>query len=51
MKKKSIQRRIFKNGRDSVITKQSAIAKVGQGGNAIAINASEGGIIRIIPPR
>ncbi|WP_192894610.1 hypothetical protein [Paenibacillus contaminans] len=51
MKRKTKKRSVFKNGRDTVITEQSANATVGQGGNAIAINASEGGIIRIQPPR
>lgn len=37
------------NGKTNVNVKQGAIANIGQGGNAIAINASEIGVVRIRP--
>lgn len=36
----------FKNKRISVTVKQSASARSGQGGNPIAINASDVGVVR-----
>jgi hypothetical protein len=37
------------NGKTKIRLGQSALAKIGQGGNAIAINASEIGVVRIRP--
>ncbi|GIP23572.1 hypothetical protein [Paenibacillus sp. J22TS3] len=39
-------KRSFKNKRISVTVRQSSSAKTGQGGNPIAINASDIGVVR-----
>ncbi|NIK79636.1 hypothetical protein FHS15_004797 [Paenibacillus castaneae] len=50
MRKKSSKNTIkFGNGRTNIKLKQGASASIGQGGNAIAINASEIGVVRIRP--
>lgn len=50
MKRKSSTNTIkVGNGKTHVNLKQGASATIGQGGNAIAINASEIGVVRIRP--
>ncbi|MEW9700514.1 hypothetical protein [Paenibacillus sp. SI8] len=39
----------FNNSKTKVKVRQSAQASIGQGGNAIVINASEIGVVRIRP--
>ncbi|WP_170143690.1 hypothetical protein [Paenibacillus flagellatus] len=40
-----------KKDHNTIIGKQTANASIEQGGNSIAINASDVGIVRIRPPR
>jgi hypothetical protein len=49
MRRKSIKKQSFSNGKTKVRVGQSASATIGQGGNAISINASEVGVVRIRP--
>jgi hypothetical protein len=44
--KRSVNRVVKKEGRNTVNVKQSARASTGQGGNAFAINASDVGVVR-----
>jgi hypothetical protein len=49
MQRKSIKKQSYSNGKTKVRVRQSAKATIGQGGNAISINASEIGVVRIRP--
>ncbi|WP_261301264.1 hypothetical protein [Paenibacillus andongensis] len=49
MRRKSVKKVSFSNGKTKVRVGQSASATIGQGGNAISINASEVGVVRIRP--
>ncbi|MGO4270341.1 hypothetical protein AB4Z22_10905 [Paenibacillus sp. TAF58] len=49
MRRKSSKKTSFSNGKTKVRVGQSASATIGQGGNAISINASEVGVVRIRP--
>lgn len=49
MQRKSIKKQSYSNGKTKVRVRQSANATIRQGGNAISINASEVGVVRIRP--
>ncbi|MFC5447891.1 hypothetical protein [Paenibacillus aestuarii] len=49
MKRKATRRQTVTSGSTRVKIGQSAKASIGQGGNAIIVNASEVGVVRIRP--
>ncbi|WP_205516624.1 hypothetical protein [Paenibacillus sp. SYP-B3998] len=49
MRRKATKQQSSSIGKTKVRVRQSAKASIGQGGNAISVNASEIGVVRIRP--
>ncbi|UJF31322.1 hypothetical protein [Paenibacillus hexagrammi] len=49
MKRKALNSKNWSNGKTKVRVRQSGRANIAQGGNAIVVNASEIGVVRIRP--
>jgi len=49
MRKKSIRSQKWNNGKTKINLGQKASASINQGGNAISINASDIGVVRVRP--